>query len=54
MANCDRCGEKLKRNAKFCSSCGDEITWPERINLDNIEENTDKFTNFLKIKEMRF
>ena len=50
MANCDRCGEKLKRNAKFCSSCGDEITWPERINLDNIEENTDKFTNFLKDK----
>ena len=50
MANCDRCGEKLKRNAKFCSSCGDEITWPERINLDNIEENADKFTNFLKDK----
>ena len=29
MVKCDKCGQNLTRNVKFCSNCGDAITWPE-------------------------
>lgn len=37
MVNCDKCGERLKRNAEFCLNCGDTITWP-KVNSDNIDD----------------
>ena len=46
MVTCDKCGEKLKKNAKFCNGCGDAITWPE--NKATFAEHADKLTDFLK------
>lgn len=50
MVNCDRCGEKLKMNAKFCSACGDEITWPDINSFEENQEKSDKLVNYLKDK----
>lgn len=49
MANCDKCGERLKRNAEFCLNCGDTITWPE-VNYENI----DNLSDYIKDKGNEF
>lgn len=50
MLNCDKCGERLKRNAKFCSSCGDTVIWPEL----NYDEKINEFSDYIVEKGNEF
>ena len=48
MVNFDNCGERLKLNAKFCSNCGDPITWPKIIDNEIINRKTNEFAEYIK------
>ena len=50
MVNCDKCGEIINRNDKFCHVCGDEITWPQLSYNEKIEQKTDELSVYLKEK----
>lgn len=48
MVKCDKCGHNLVRSVKFCSNCGDVISWPE---VEEVKKgNSNAVDDFVKEK----
>lgn len=48
---CGNCGKELKSNAKFCASCGEEVSPIESESTNYIVEGVDKFIENIEINE---